>query len=285
MKIGRPAVVNSILGTVIVLAIAAGLLVWLNPFASSQSVAMVQLDGTVLTGTVSSTISARGAIAPAAEVASSFAVGGTIRSIAVAPGMTVTAGQILGTLESTTLQAALSNATASLAADQTSLAESQSALATAQSNVTTGNAAAMTPSSVSAVGTVGDVGTSSPAPSSSHGSGSSSPSAGSGSGAAGSSGIRGSTGAAGTNRAATQGSLASAQAQVTSAELTVSNAEFALAAASANLASATLTAPMSGLVVAVSGSIGDSVRAGSVSKAITPSGAATAASQGLVVML
>jgi macrolide-specific efflux system membrane fusion protein len=105
MKIPRRVLINGGLAVVIVAALVIAGLVIFKPFASTAASATgTQLTGTVQQGTVSSTITASGAIAEARDVSADFAVSGTIASVDVAVGQTVTAGQTLGTLDTTDLQ-------------------------------------------------------------------------------------------------------------------------------------------------------------------------------------
>ncbi len=105
MKIPRRALINGGLALVIVAALVIAGLVVFKPFsATTASATGTQLTSTVQQGAVSSTVSASGAIDPASTTAVSFAVSGTIASVNVAVGQTVTAGQVLGTIDPTDLQ-------------------------------------------------------------------------------------------------------------------------------------------------------------------------------------
>ena len=105
MKIPRRVLVNGGLAVVIVAALALAGIVIFKPFSATSAPATgMQLTGTVQQGIVSSTITASGAIAEARDVSADFAVSGTIASVDVAVGQTVTAGQTLGTLDTTDLQ-------------------------------------------------------------------------------------------------------------------------------------------------------------------------------------
>ena len=104
MKIPRRVLINGGLAVVIVAALVIAGIVLFKPFsATNASSTATQLTGTVQQGTVSSTISASGSIAEARDVNVNFGVSGTIASVAVAVGQTVTAGQTLGTLDTTDL--------------------------------------------------------------------------------------------------------------------------------------------------------------------------------------
>jgi macrolide-specific efflux system membrane fusion protein len=106
MKIPRRVLINGGLAVVIVVALVVAGLLLFKPFsATNASATGTQLTGTVQQGTVSSTISASGAISAVRDVDANFGVSGTIASVAVAVGQTVTAGQTLGTLDTTDLEA------------------------------------------------------------------------------------------------------------------------------------------------------------------------------------
>ncbi|MCU1582539.1 MAG: efflux transporter, family, subunit, partial [Microbacteriaceae bacterium] len=95
---------NSGLGVLTLAALVGGYFVVFPPAATSSSAS--QLTTTVQKGVVSSTITASGAVAAASTVDANFAVSGTIASVDVSLGQTVTAGQQLGTLDTTTLKQA-----------------------------------------------------------------------------------------------------------------------------------------------------------------------------------
>lgn len=130
MHIGRRAAINTSLGVVVALA-AVGAFFVLNPPASSTDSA-TRLTATVQQGTVSSTITASGNVAPVHEVSASFAVSGTIATVAVKPGDTVAAGAVLGTLQTAPLQQTLNNAYTAVSQAKTQLSGANAALAAAE---------------------------------------------------------------------------------------------------------------------------------------------------------
>lgn len=131
MKISRPVLVNVSLGVVIVAAVAGSLAFILPSSASAGTDETTQLTGTVQQGVVSTSISASGQIAAAREVTASFSVSGTIATVDVALGATVTAGQQLATLDSTDLTKALTAANKTLTSARSDRTEAQNAVATA----------------------------------------------------------------------------------------------------------------------------------------------------------
>jgi RND family efflux transporter MFP subunit len=145
MKASRKTLINVSLGVVIVGAIAGGLLL-LNPFGVSTAAKEIQLTSTVQQGTVSSTITATGNVQPVREVTSSFSISGTLATVNVAVGDTVTAGTVLGTLSTTTLSAQLSAAYSQLSA-------AQSNLTLANTSLTEAKAAAAAPTTSTGTGT------------------------------------------------------------------------------------------------------------------------------------
>ena len=111
MKISKPVLINGGLAIVIVGALTGGALYLFGPAASgADATTGTQLTSTVQQGTVSQTVSASGSISPVREVSASFAVTGTIATVDVAVGQTVAAGQLLGTLATADLQAAVDEA-------------------------------------------------------------------------------------------------------------------------------------------------------------------------------
>src|SRR4051812_23046815 len=126
MKIPRRVLLNGGLAVVIVGALVVAGIVLFKPFsATNASATGTQLTGTVQQGTVSSTISASGAIAEVRDVSANFTVSGTIATVDVAVGSTVTAGQTLGTLDTSELSATVNT-------DYTALVYANQDLAAAQ---------------------------------------------------------------------------------------------------------------------------------------------------------
>jgi macrolide-specific efflux system membrane fusion protein len=109
MKIPRRVLINGGLAVVIVVALVIAGILLFKPFPAAGAGAVgTLLTGTVQQGTVSSTVSASGSISEVRDVTAGFGVSGTIASVDVAVGSTVTAGQTLGTLDTTDLQATAS---------------------------------------------------------------------------------------------------------------------------------------------------------------------------------
>src|SRR5213082_3136416 len=83
-------------------------------------------------GTVTSVVSGTGSLVPAGRMNVNFKVTGTLSEVDVRVGDTVKTGQVLARLDSTTQQAALSQAQASLASAQANLKATQTPLTSAQ---------------------------------------------------------------------------------------------------------------------------------------------------------
>ncbi|MBF4514078.1 HlyD family efflux transporter periplasmic adaptor subunit [Plantibacter sp. VKM Ac-2885] len=113
-----------------VLLIACLIVLFANPFA--QAPAVKTSSATVETGTVTTTVSAKGAISAAATSNVSFANGGTITGISVAVGQTVAAGQDLATIDPADADRALAKAQSALSAAETALSNLRSAYASAR---------------------------------------------------------------------------------------------------------------------------------------------------------
>ena len=141
MKFRKSVVVNSALAIVVVGALA-GTYFLVFPVSNSSN-AGTELTSTVQQGVVSNTITATGSVAPVAEQTSSFAVSGVIASVNVSLGQTVTAGQVLGTLQTGPLQQIVNN-------DSTLSSQARSLYANASSELAAVEAAPVTANSTTA---------------------------------------------------------------------------------------------------------------------------------------
>jgi membrane fusion protein, macrolide-specific efflux system len=146
-----------IVGLVVVLAGGAiGLTLWLTSSstpAPGLTVTTVTVKAT--TGTIQQTVASSGTLEPASQAALNFAVSGTVTGVNVKAGQTVTAGQVLATVDTTALseevtaaQAQLtaaedrlnsdessSAATSTIDSDEASVTSAESSLSTAQTNL------------------------------------------------------------------------------------------------------------------------------------------------------
>jgi macrolide-specific efflux system membrane fusion protein len=166
MQLSKRTIVNSSLGIVVVGALVGAYFV-INPPSASTASSDTQLTATVQQGTVSNTITASGTVAPAREVSASFAVSGTIATVAVTLGQTVAAGDVLGTLDTTALQRTVNEDQTQLNNAIASLSDAKADLATATTastqnaggqngSTSTSNAKAQVRSAQSQVNTASD---------------------------------------------------------------------------------------------------------------------------------
>lgn len=120
---------------VAVVALAGGGLgAWFGTRGSSTPAAALSVTTervTATTGTMKQTVSASGTVEPAQESTLTFPVGGTVSAVDVTTGQTVTAGEVLATLDTTALSDQVAAAQATLTAAQDRLASDQSAGASA----------------------------------------------------------------------------------------------------------------------------------------------------------
>jgi macrolide-specific efflux system membrane fusion protein len=220
MTIRKPVVINIVLAVVIVGALV-GAYFFVFPVVGSSSTA-TQLTSTVQQGVVSNTITASGSVAPVSEATASFAVSGTIASVNVSLGQSVTAGQVLGTLQTAPLQQIVNN-------DSTLYSQAKSQYANAVASLTATESAPSTPT---------------------------------------------------TSAAQAVSSVNSAKQQVATALDQVTTSSQNLVRDEANLAAATLSSPIAGLVVSLSGSVGQAAGSGSTSSSGSSSGSASSSSSG-----
>jgi multidrug efflux pump subunit AcrA (membrane-fusion protein) len=107
---------------VVALLIAAAALWVANPFGTAAT-SLVTAQST--TGTVVSSVSISGSVASATIDELSFGTSGTVSAVNVVPGDTVTAGQVLATIDSTALQGQLATAEANLVSAKARLTTDQ----------------------------------------------------------------------------------------------------------------------------------------------------------------
>ena len=195
---------------------------------------------TATTGTVQATISAQGNIEAATTASPAFSVSGTVKTVDVGVGDTVKKGQLLGTLDPADLEDAVTQAKEQLTSAKQQLSTATLQRTSAQQSVDEATAA------------YADITTTTDPK----------------------------TGTTTTSRRGTQSQITSAKAQlssargqVSSATSSVTQAETALATAEAAVGKATLTAPISGVITAVSSTVGSSVSVGGASSGAAASSA------------
>jgi membrane fusion protein, macrolide-specific efflux system len=141
---------------VVLIGAAIGLSLWLTAGSSTAGgLSITTVTVPVTTGTIQQTVTASGTIEPASQANLNFAVSGPVNAVDVKAGQTVTAGQVLATVDTTALtqqvdaaQAQLTSAqdrlssdesssasTSQIDSDQASVTSAESALSTAQTNL------------------------------------------------------------------------------------------------------------------------------------------------------
>jgi multidrug efflux pump subunit AcrA (membrane-fusion protein) len=228
-----------IVGAVVLVLAGAGVGTWLATRGTSSGAAGIVTTTTVqtvTTGTIQQTVAATGTIEPTTTADLDFAVSGRVTAVDVAPNQVVTVGQVLATVDPTTLNATLAQAQATLANDQaqlatdvadgattTQIALDDANIASAQNQVTAAQAAVTDATLVSTTaGTVASVdltvgqqvSASASASSSGAASGTGSTSTGSGATGTGSSGFSGSAATGSSASAASSSASSSSSGQV-----------------------------------------------------------------------
>lgn len=125
-------------GTAVVLVAAGGGVAWAMSGRSGDR----YTTATVTTGSVQQTVSASGTVASSSRRDVAFPVAGTVASVAVGLGDTVTAGQVLASLDPASLQDALDQASTTLQEAQQTLSddlESQTSSSSSSSSSSSGS--------------------------------------------------------------------------------------------------------------------------------------------------
>ncbi len=120
-----------IIGTVVgVVAAAIALPLWLTSGSSTAGgLTITTVTVPVTTGTIQQTVTSSGTIEPASQADLNFAVSGVVTGVNVKAGQTVTAGQVLATVDTTALNEQLNAAEAQLTAAQDKLASDEASSA------------------------------------------------------------------------------------------------------------------------------------------------------------
>ncbi len=125
---------------VLVVVLGGGVAAWAEVGSSSAGYRVA----TVTKADIGTSMTVVGNVDPVSDAAASFQVAGQVATVAVTPGQQVTAGQTLGTLQTTALSEAVSSAESSLAADQAKLVEDEE---NQSSSAASSSSAAKTPTS------------------------------------------------------------------------------------------------------------------------------------------
>jgi membrane fusion protein, macrolide-specific efflux system len=119
---------------VVLIAAAVGLTVWQTSGSSTPTGLSVKtVTATATTGTIQQTVASSGTLEPASQANENFAVSGTVTAVDVKAGQTVTAGQVLATVDTTALSEDVSAAQAQVTAAEDKLSSDQSSGAAASS--------------------------------------------------------------------------------------------------------------------------------------------------------
>ncbi len=111
---------------VVLIGAATGLTLWLTGSSSPTGLVITNQTVSVTTGTIKQTVAASGTIQPASQANLNFAVSGTVNSIWVKAGQTVTVGEVVATVGTSALQSDVAAAQAQLASAQDRLSSDQS---------------------------------------------------------------------------------------------------------------------------------------------------------------
>ena len=117
---------HTIIGAVIVLLVVGGGGAWVVTRPTSSTAAAPTLVS-VTTSTIRQSVSATGTLEPAHRADLTFAVSGTVTSLPVVVGDTVRAGAVLATVDTSSLETAVTSAQASVSATQDQLTAQQDA--------------------------------------------------------------------------------------------------------------------------------------------------------------
>jgi HlyD family secretion protein len=206
-------------------------------------------------GAVTTEVATTGTVQPAQTRSLSFAVAGTVESVAVRAGTTVTAGQVLAKVDDTDAAEAVADARDALTDARDALAEAKAGTTTTTCGANVAAAYTSPTATATASPSASPSVSASPSPSASpSATRTSSPARTTAPGRTGGGGS--STCGSGGQQGGGSDPILSAEQRVTQATTTLENAEDALAGA-------TITAPIAGRVITVTGKVGSQVSAGS----------------------
>ncbi|WP_051966812.1 efflux RND transporter periplasmic adaptor subunit [Kitasatospora mediocidica] len=272
--------VNSVLGVAL---LAGGALAYTTVTSGSSAAASkpTTRSATVTKGTVLATVSGSGALSSPSDAGQNFVTGGKLTAVKVSVGDTVTAGEVLATVDMTQAQQQLTTAQGGVTSAQAALNTAEANLTKAQAGVTTTTTKPVSGGTVQSSFVTANATGAPTAPGSTSRSGGS----GSGSGSVGGGTVTGNTanatGGNGAGSATNSGgggntapapqtttittttvdpdAVAQAEQQVTQAQQQLSAAQITLTNAQAGLAGTTLTASEGGTVASISNKVGDTV--------------------------
>jgi multidrug efflux pump subunit AcrA (membrane-fusion protein) len=114
----RAVIIGSLVTLIIV---GSGVAAWAEVSGGSTGYRMA----TVTRANIGTTLAVVGTVEPVSDAAASFQVGGQVATVAVSPGQQVSAGETLGTLDTTALSESVSSDESTLNADEAKLAEDE----------------------------------------------------------------------------------------------------------------------------------------------------------------
>jgi len=106
---------------VFAIVIGGGVAAWAEVGSGAAGYRMAS----VTRANIATSLTVVGAVAPVSDAAAAFQVGGKVTTVAVTPGSTVTAGETLGTLDTTALSEKVASDESALSADEAKLAEDE----------------------------------------------------------------------------------------------------------------------------------------------------------------
>jgi multidrug efflux pump subunit AcrA (membrane-fusion protein) len=115
---------------VLIVVLGGGVAAWAEVSGGSAGYRMA----TVTRADIGTTLTVVGNVDPVSDAAASFQVGGKVTSVTVTPGQKVTAGQTLGTLDTTALSETVSSDQSTLNADEAKLVEDEESQSSAASS-------------------------------------------------------------------------------------------------------------------------------------------------------
>ena len=132
---------------VLVVILGGGVAAWAEVSGGSSGYRMA----TVTRADIGTTMTVVGTVEPVSDAAASFQVAGQVATVTATPGEQVTAGQSLGTLDTTALSESVSSSESTLSADEAKLVEDEdsetSAASSSAASSSTGKTQSSTPSS------------------------------------------------------------------------------------------------------------------------------------------
>jgi len=116
-------------GVVLIAILGGGVAAWAEVGGGNGGYRMA----TVTRADIGTTLTVVGNVEPVTNAAASFQVGGQVATVTVTPGAQVTAGETLGTLDTTALSETVSSAQSKLGADEAKLVEDENSQSSAAS--------------------------------------------------------------------------------------------------------------------------------------------------------